>query len=210
MNGLWESQRNTIKNMARMGIKIAVRTTIMRENYGDVLQLIRLVELLRQQGVSIVWEGMPYLPYHNPDMRPTKEQMKMIYTVCLNKEFCRILTPEWTCIYPYFRDKASKWWNNDERLCEAGRPYGRIAIKEDGTILPCPFETKSVGKYIREMGQWFIDMDSVKKNLIDYLDSTPIDENCKKCRFSQECRGGCRIVNNLGHEQICPIQDLWR
>jgi len=208
-DGLWEQQINTLKEMLKRKIRVAVRSTIMRDNFGDVLQLIRMVENLRLRGHDIVIEIMPYLPYNNTNNTPTIDQIKLITTICLNKDFTRLLTPWWTCIYPYFRDKASKWWHKHDRICEAGREYGRIAIKQDGTILPCPFETRPVGKYIRQYGSYYIDKTKVKIELDRYLNETRVDEKCEKCTFGSICKG-CRVIDSIGEKQICPIPEMWR
>ena len=207
---LWKHQINTIMEMAKRRMKIAVRTTLMRYNLPDCLQLIRLVENLRMRGVDIVFECMPYLPYHTTEMTPTREQVKQLMLVCLSKDFCRLLIPGWTCVFPPFRDRAKRWWGNGQRLCESGRPYGRLAIKETGELLPCPFEMYTVGKYERRYGEWVIDKEKLFIELQEYLDLLSIPPRCKKCRFVDVCSGGCRIVQQLtGDQENCPIPDLF-
>ena len=204
---LWEIQKEMLEKMFKMNIPVAIRVTLMRDNFPDVLQLIRLTEIYRMRRGNFTIEIMPYLPYHNVEQRPTIEQVKVVTEVCLTKEFARMLTPWWTCIFPFFRDRASRWWDNIHggRLCEAGRNYGRIAIKEDGTLLPCPFEIKSIGKYEMVDGEWKIDKMKVRMMIEDYLANTPIDEECKSCKFFKYCGGGCRVISNLEQKQECPV-----
>ena len=206
---LWKHQLNTITEMAKRRMKIAIRTTLMHTNLADCLQLIRLVENLRWRGVNIVFECMPYLPYHTRELMPTKDQVKQLLMVCLSKDFCRLLIPGWTCIFPPFRDRASRWWGQ-ERLCEAGRPYGRIAVKEDGTILPCPFEMYEIEGYELVGGKWILDRERVFSELTEYLNTLEIPRRCRECRFMNECKGGCRIYQQLtGDQENCPIPDLF-
>ncbi len=206
--GLWDAIVNTINMMAKRKMRFAIRTTIMRQNFGDCLQLIRMVEKLRMKGVDVVWEAMPYLPYHDEENMPTREQVKLIATVCLSKDFCRLLMPGWTCIFPTFRDRASRWWHKNDRLCEAGRPYGRIAIKQNGELLPCPFEMYVIGKYRKEYGEWVIDKEKVEVKLEKYL-RMPVPTYCKDCPWVDVCGGGCRIMQNLTQDQPnCPFKEL--
>ena len=210
-DNLWDIQMRMLNIFAGLKLKVAVRSTLMRDNYGDIMQLIRLVENFRLRGFDFSIEIMPYLPYHNEERRPTLAQVKSITEICLTKFFTRLLTPWWTCIYPLHRDRASRWWDkiHGGRLCEAGRDYGRIAIKEDGTLLPCPFEVKPIGKYEYVEREWVLNREQLEIEIEKYLEETPVDKSCKECIFFKYCGGGCRVVNNLGYEQICPVRDIY-
>jgi len=207
VQGLWNAQVDTLKRLRKFGISIKIRTTIMRDNFGDCLQFIRLVERLRMRGVDIEWHGMPYLPYVSEDKLPTVEQIKMITTIVLSKDGMRLMTPWWTCIFPEFRDRAQRWWDKAPRICEAGRMGGRICLTHDGEILPCPFEKTVLAKYEKIRGRWILNFDHFEENLKKYLDQ-PLPKYCHDCRLKDICKGGCRIHQALTDKCICP-KDLF-
>jgi radical SAM protein with 4Fe4S-binding SPASM domain len=206
-DGLWREQVTTLRKMVNLKIPVAIRTTIMRDNIGDCLRFIGFVNKLRRMGANIEWHGMPYLPYHNPERMPTQKQMEYLTAVCLSTEGCRIMFPFWTCMYPDFRERARRWWTTAQRICEAGREFGRIALTQDGEVLPCPFETEVLGKYTYTNGRYKIDMVRFRAKLSDYLDMD-MPKYCKGCSFADYCKGGCRIYQKLTDICICP-KSLW-
>lgn len=208
--GLWKSQIDTLNRMLEFGLDVSIRTTVMKWNYGDVLRLIDLIGRYRQRGFNLVWQGKTYIPYGGRENVPTAKQMAELTTICLNRDYCRIMEPWWWCINPPFRDEADKVSEREgTRICDAGKSGGRISLIEDGRITPCPFDLEEVGRYRydKEYG-WWADYNEIRGNLDKYL-QLECDEKCRKCVFANSCGGGCRAVNNLGESVVCPIPELY-
>lgn len=206
-DGLWNEQLDTIKKMIKHGIKIIIRSTIMRDNFGDCLQLIRLVERWRLRGVNIEWHGMPYLPYVSDEKLPTVEQIKQMTSIVLSKDGMRLITPWFTCIFPEFRDRAKRWWGKAIRLCEAGRDGGRICLTHDGKVIPCPFENYVLSEYSKKRDKYVLNWRLFHDRINEYLEAEPPDY-CNDCKLLKICKGGCRIHQKLSDKCICP-KDLF-
>jgi len=224
--GLWEKQLQTLYKLINMQIPVVVRTTIMRNNLADCLQFIAFVKELRRKGANVEWHGMPYLPYNDISKLPTQQQMELLTSICLSNDIdvtvgiaagggtgtfkarhgMRIVSPYFTCIYPVFRNRASRWWGK-QRICEAGREGGRICLTQDGDVLPCPFEMQPIGKYELVNGRWNIDMVQFSARLREYLNK-PLPTYCVDCLLKDTCKGGCLVHQRLSKECYCP-KNLW-
>jgi len=205
--GLWNEQIETLNRLVAAKVPVKIRTTIMKDNLMDCLQLITLVEKLRAKGVDVEWHGMPCLPYSN-DKLPTQRQMELLSAVVLSKTGMRIIHPFWTCVHPVFRDRAKRWWHKAPRICEAGRDGGRIALTQDGEVLPCPFESVVLAKYEKSGGEWKLNWGMFRENLKEYLNQK-LPKFCSDCSLKNVCKGGCRIHQRLSDECICP-KSLWQ
>ncbi len=206
-DGLWNEQVDTLRKMILYRIPVRIRTTIMRDNISDCLQLMGMVQRFRARGADIEWHGMPYIPYYDDSLLPTAEQMAHLTTLALYGSGLRIMHSYWTCIYSPFRDRAKRWWDKVPRICEAGREWGRICLTHEGKILPCPFEDIVLAQYYRRGNEWTFDRSEFEQNLSEYL-KQDLPEFCSDCRFKSACKGGCRIHQRLTDKCVCP-KFLW-
>jgi radical SAM protein with 4Fe4S-binding SPASM domain len=202
-NGLWDDQKRTLAKMVEMRIPVRIRTTIMRDNIQDCMRFLALVKSLRSKGVDAEWHGMPYLPYISEDNLPTQRQMELLTTVVMSMDGARIIHPFWSCIYPPFAERVSKWIDSAPRVCEAARDYGRICLTQDGEVTPCPFETHVLAKYEKTRNGWVLNKDLFDIERKKYLQTDP-PEFCKNCSLLKICKGGCRIHQRLSDKCVCP------
>ena len=186
VKGCWKSAVNAIKALKKAGIHVQVNSTVTRQNYDEVDDIMSLAEELGVENFHLFFLVPTGRGTELEDITPQMYEDMIRCTLAKTSKHKLNVKP--SCAPQFMRVAReegidmSRWF----RGCMAGLYYCRIY--PSGDVTPCPYMPVSLGN-IRERSFkdiWF--NSKVFKALRDF---DQLKGKCKLCEYRDVC-GGCR------------------
>ena len=186
VKGCWEHAVNAIKALKKVGIQVQVNSTVTRQNYDEVDDIMAMVEDLGVDNFHLFFLVPTGRGTDIEDITPRMYEDMITSTLAKTTKYKLNVKP--SCAPQFMRVAKeqgvdmSRW----VRGCMAGLYYCRIY--PSGEVTPCPYMQVSLGN-IRERSFkdiWF--NSEVFKALRDF---DQLKGKCGLCEYRDVC-GGCR------------------
>jgi len=180
VKGCWEHAVNAIKALKKAGIQVQVNSTVTRQNYDEVDDIMALVEDLGVENFHLFFLVPTGRGTDIEDITPRMYEDMITSTLAKTTKYKLNVKP--SCAPQFMRVAKeqgvdmSRW----VRGCMAGLYYCRIY--PSGEVTPCPYMPVSLGN-IRERFN-----SEVFKALRDF---DQLKGKCGLCEYRDVC-GGCR------------------
>ncbi len=204
-NQTFDASINAIKLLVDQGINVYIGMTITKLNFNDIYSIAKLGKEL---GVSVV-SYFRYIPDDNRVSVLNHDKYSLYKVAKILLETKNNLVDKNFNIY-YERLATFTFLLDDKEItntiCRAINGLSNIDYL--GNFYICPYLRKNTGNiWEDEISQIF---QNTKSFLIEILN---IPYECKKCKFSEICRGGCkgysfRTFGNLYNKDICCFYDI--
>lgn len=201
--GAWADTVNGIKSGLASGIYIATNTTLMRNNYLDIAEL---VQFLYDVGVrkicfnSLLISGKGKL-LQRDDNRLTHEELRSaLKTIKIVASHLDGLQVEWlgpTC-YNRLNPIELGFGTKNCAAC-----VNNMTIEPDGRVIPCQsWIHEGCGNMIIDGWDTIWNSDVAQKNKLSHC----INE-CKDCKWSDICKGACPLDRKWVEDLV--IEQIW-
>ncbi|MBU4502150.1 MAG: radical SAM protein [Nanoarchaeota archaeon] len=181
--GLFEIVKGSISELNKNGIKINIATTLTKDNYNDLEQIL---DFCRDNDI-FRWKIMKYIPDSCSDkLLLSKEDYKEAVLRLLDyKEECDI-SPEIIVAREFDMIKVPCDYNDMQ--CFGGKSF--LSLKPNGDVTPCSYTYDIVCGNITE--------DSVEDiwNSEKMLEFSKDYYDCE-CQYADKCKGGCKAVSHF-------------
>ncbi len=186
VKGCWEHAVNAIKALKKAGIQVQVNSTVTRQNYDEVDDIMAMVEDLGVENFHLFFLVPTGRGTDIEDITPRMYEDMITSTLAKTTKYKLNVkpscAPQFMRVAKEQRIDMSRW----VRGCMAGLYYCRIY--PSGEVTPCPYMPVSLGN-IRERSFkdiWF--NAEVFKALRDF---DQLKGKCGLCEYRDVC-GGCR------------------
>lgn len=174
IRGSFEKTVKSIKELIKKDIDVEVAITVMRENQEHYEQIIQFIK----------------------DLGVKRYKFDLVREVCGCNQNCHLSTRS-DLIKRKYRTEP-KFLISEEQFNNALTQntcwYGKFAITEDGSVIPCVFERNTVIGNLKGISVFDL-LKSDQLNKIWCLDFSQIEE-CKDCEFRYACKD-CRPLGLL-------------
>lgn len=203
--GTFDKAINSVKFLVDAGIAVRFGTTLNKENYNEIPQI---VQLAKDNNVEVV-AFFRYMPTskRGDGLELDKNDLYKIATQLVEidknsikvknsegKKFYLIFTP--TSFFTFLlREKDLK-----NTVCTAGR--GKFNLQSNGTVTPCAHLPMPVGNVFNEEPQKVWDKFETITN-----DVRSIPDECTNCQYAQQCRGGCKGISYIKYGDFIHKDD---
>jgi radical SAM protein with 4Fe4S-binding SPASM domain len=186
VEGCWEYAVNAIESLKKFGVQVQVNTTVTRQNYDEVDDIMSLAEKLGVENFHLFFLVPTGRGTNVEDITPRMYEDMITNTLTQITKYKMNVKP--SCA-PQFMRVAKELGVDMTRWirgCVAGLYYCRIY--PSGEVTPCPYMPINLGN-IRDRSFrdiWF--NSEVFKALRDF---NQLKGKCGKCEYREVC-GGCR------------------
>ncbi len=193
----YELAMRGIRALKKAGIPLQINATAMQYNFGDLGELLELVDDLGS-GIMLMYQLVPVGrgdAIRDATLSINENERLLKFLAKKQKEISTIVEPVAGPQYwPYLMEekglKHPLWLKAAEQVfhgCAAGR--GFVYIKANGDVWPCPFVEVNAGN-VREKPFDLIWQESEVFHALRNRENT-LKGKCSDCRYRTMC-GGCR------------------
>lgn len=191
-NDAFDKTINGIKNLVKIGIPVTIQTALSKINIGEIEDIVNLCIDLDVKNINffIVVPGGRAKYIREYILTPIEYRKVLDKIWNLKNKYSTVnFVTDSPLNFVYETINGIRDKSKNECMCLAGRTG--VFIKEDGSVIPCPYFDVSLGN---------INSSSLKdiwinSNLINALnDKKFLAEDCRECDYSLECFGGCRAA----------------
>jgi SynChlorMet cassette radical SAM/SPASM protein ScmE len=213
--GSFKRMLNGVKCLINAENSVSGFTVVMRYNFNDLPNIVRLVRDLGMNGLKInnlIPEGEGLKNYL--ELMPTEEQKKRAFKMrdILIERFGNFVNGTFFDILEFWEEmeKDRKDEKGGSYFTGCGGGINCIAIMPDGTVTPCDLLPNiKVGNVIEEdfNNIW---LNSPKLNEFRNRRDISLDiiKDCKECLYKKGCTGGCPAVPYSLHRNTLAIDPL--
>lgn len=204
-NGTFEQAINSVKYLIDAGISVRFGSTINKENYNEIPQIIQLakdnfvevVAFFRYMPSSKRGDGLDLDKY---DMLKIARQL-----VESDKDSIKIKNEKGEKFYLNFSPAGFftfllRAQDINKTICTAGG--GKFNLQSDGVVTPCSHLPMAVGNIFNEEPQCVWEkFESVTNNI------RVIPQECLSCKYANQCRGGCKGISYIKYGDFIHKDD---
>jgi radical SAM protein with 4Fe4S-binding SPASM domain len=188
-NGAWKDTINGIKNSLSSGIHTTTNTTLMRNNYLDIVDLIEFIYGLGVRDIcfnSLLISGKGRL-YEKNDLRLTHEELKgILKTINVTVKGLTGLRVSWLTPTCYNRLNPVELGFGEKGCSACGF---NMTIEPDGRVIPCQsWLHESCGNMRTDNWSSIWESKVSRENK-----SSHVIEECSGCQWMNTCKGGCPL-----------------
>ena len=204
-DGTFKKAVNSVKYLIDVGIAVRFGTTLNKENYSEISQIIQLA---KDSGVEVV-AFFRYMPTskRGDGLELEKNDLMEIATklIEIDKESIKVKNSEGKKFYLIFTPASFFTFLLRERDlsntdCTAGR--GKFNLQSDGTVTPCSHLPMPIGNIFNEAPESVWERFESITN-----DIQSIPEECINCKYASQCRGGCKGFSYIKHGDFIHKDD---
>lgn len=186
VQGSWSKAIDAIKSLKENDIIVQVNTTLTKQNYDDIDNIMSLIENLGVENFHLFFLVPTGRGVKLTDISPHMYE-DMINTT-FAKTFNHTLNVRPSCAPQFMRIARDKGIDMKQwiRGCIAGLYYCRVY--PNGDVTPCPYLPINLGN-IRN--RQFLDIWRNSEILLNLRNFNALKGKCGKCSYRQTC-GGCR------------------
>lgn len=204
-SGTFGKAIDSVKYLIDAGISVRFGTTLNKENYHEIPQIIQLA---KNNSVEVVG-FFRYMPSskRGDGLDLDKYDMLKIATQLIESDndsikvknekgekFYLTFTP--TSFFTFLlREK-----DINNAICTAGR--GKFNLQSDGSVTPCSHLPMSVGNIFNEEPQSVWEKFETVTNEIQV-----IPQECLSCKYANHCKGGCKGISYIKHGDFSHKDD---
>lgn len=213
--GSFQKAIKSIKSSIDSGIRTSICTTILKQNYNDIQNILKLSENIGVDEYRI----MRLMPVGKGKQNYTNlciekfDYFNLLRNIMMNDTTSNaVKTIDVEEPISFVKELENKKVNNIEKISYRSCLQGEAicALSPQGDIIPCPignFKEFEAGNILRNNIKEIWE----KAEIFDYFRDVEKIDTCKQCDYGKECGGGCRCAA-LGYYEDIKATDpfcLW-
>jgi radical SAM protein with 4Fe4S-binding SPASM domain len=202
--GAWQDTVNGIRNSLLTGIHTTTNTTLMRNNYLEVVDFIEFIYGLGVRDIcfnSLLISGKGRL-YEKDDLRLTHEELRgILKTINVTVKGLSGMKVSWLTPTCYNRLNPIELGLGEKGCSACGF---NMTVEPDGRVIPCQsWLHESCGNILTDNWETIWESEVAQKNKLSHA-----IEECKGCKWIDKCKGACPLDRSWVEDIKCLATNM--